>query len=150
MSCKKKDKILLLFLTTVTPLQTYFAKSDLVQLCTMKKRVSNFKKVDLKRKLLEFLINTICLKKQMFPIKMFLIKVSLIADRVIFHFDFLILSFMGGKIPKCISLQKCTLGYITILNLLFLHNKNKTAQRNLQHYTKLQNKALNEQQRVVQ
>ena len=150
MSCKKKDKILLLFLTTVTPLQTYFAKSDLVQLCTMKKRVSNFKKVDLKRKLLEFLINTIWLKKQMLPIKMFLIKVSLIADRVIFHFDFLILSFMGGKIPKCISLQKCTLGYITILNLLFLHNKNKTAQRNLQHYTKLQNKALNEQQRVVQ
>ena len=50
----------------------------------------------------------------MFPIKMFLIKVSLIANRVIFHFDFLILSFMGGKIPKCISLQKCTLGYITI------------------------------------
>ena len=144
MSCKKKDKILLLFLTTVTPLQTYFAKSDLVQLCTMKKRVSNFKKVDLKRKLLEFLINTIWLKKQMLPIKMFLIKVSLIADRVIFHFDFLILSFMGGKIPKCISLQKCTLGYITILNLLFLHNKNKTAQRNLQHYTKLQNQAHNE------
>ena len=80
----------------------------------------------------------------MFPTKMFLIKVSLIPNRVIFHFDFLILSFMGGKIPKCISLQKCTLGYITIWNLLFLHNKNKTAQRNLQHYTKLQNQAHNE------
>ena len=71
----------------------------------------------------------------MFPIKMFLIKVSLIANRVIFHFDFLILSFLGGKIPKW---------YITIWNLLFLHNKNKTAQRNLQHYTKLQNQAHNE------
>ena len=57
-----KNKILVLLLTIVTPLQTYFAKSDLVQFCTLKERVfSSFKEiVDLKKK---FLIKTIWLKK---------------------------------------------------------------------------------------
>ena len=47
--------MLVLLSTTVIPLQTYFAKANLVQLCTMKEQVfSTFLKiVDLKKKILD-------------------------------------------------------------------------------------------------
>ena len=42
--------MLVLLLTTVAPLQTYFAKTELVKLCTMKGVFSSLKKVmDLKK-----------------------------------------------------------------------------------------------------